>query len=340
MTTVLVTHSPSALANYYGARALAALRAVADVRLNPSEDEWTADTLAAAAQGCDIVVSYRLSGADAALFDRLPDLLAWSRCAVDIRNIDVAAASERGILVTRATPGFVASVAEWIVGAMIDLSRHISAAVIDYRSGVVPAARMGRELRGATLGIVGYGQIGRRLADLGLALGMRVLVNAPHARVDNPALQQVDFATLLAQADPVVCLAVADATTENLFDAAAFAAMRPGACFVNASRGNLVDEAALLAALDRGHLGGCALDVGREPDQMPSLALARHPRVIATPHVGGLTPQAIEHQAMDTVAQVTALVQGRMPIGAVNAEHARRLHSRWGGRGAAAEPLE
>ncbi|MEO7150929.1 MAG: NAD(P)-dependent oxidoreductase [Burkholderiaceae bacterium] len=340
MTTVLVTHNPSALANYYGPRALAALRAVADVRLNPSEADWTSDRLARAAQGCDIVVSYRITGADAALFDRLPDLLAWCRCAVDIRNIDVAAASARGILVTRATPGFVASVAEWIVGAMIDLSRHISAAVIDYRAGIVPAARMGRELRGATLGIVGYGQIGRRLADLGLALGMRVLVNDPHVRIDDPAMQQVDFVTLLAQADPVVCLAVANPATENLFDAAAFAAMRPGAMFVNASRGNLVDEAALLAALDRGQLSGCALDVGREPDQMPSLALARHPRVIATPHVGGLTPQAIEHQAMDTVAQVAELVRGRMPAGAVNAGQATRLQARWGGPVAAAEAHE
>ena len=328
MTTVLVTHSPTALANYYGERALAALRQLADVRLNPSEDDWTPETLARAAQGCDIVVSYRLSGADAQLFDRLPDLLGWCRCAVDIRNIDVAAASARGILVTRASPGFVASVAEWILGAMIDLSRHITASVIDYRSGRVPAARLGRELRGATLGIVGYGQIGRRLADLGLALGMRVLVNDPYARVTDPALQQVDFATLLAQADPVVCLAVANEATENLFGAAAFAAMRPGACFVNAARGNLVDEAALLAALEHGQLGGCALDVGREPDQMPSLALARHPRVIATPHVGGLTPQAIEHQAMDTVAQVTELVAGRIPVGAVNAEHASRLRAR------------
>jgi D-3-phosphoglycerate dehydrogenase len=115
--------------------------------------------------------------------------------------------------------------------------------------------------------------------------------------------------------------------------------MKPGAFFVIAARGNLVDEAALLAALDRGQLCGCALDVGRAGDQMPSPALARHARVIATPHVGGLTPQAIEHQAMETVAQVQALLSGRMPQGAVNPEHALRWRAaigRPGGFGAPA----
>ena len=95
-----------------------------------------------------------------------------------------------------------------------------------------------------------------------------------------------------------------------------------GAFFINASRGELVDDAALLAALDSGHLAGCALDVGRAPDQMPSPALARHPRVIATPHIGGLTLPAIEHQALETVAQTGATACRPMPRGAVNPEHA------------------
>jgi D-3-phosphoglycerate dehydrogenase len=105
-----------------------------------------------------------------------------------------------------------------------------------------------------------------------------------------------------------------------------FAMMKQGAFFINASRGNLVDEVALLQALDSGHLGGCALDVGRAPDQMPSPALARHPRVIATPHIGGLTPAAIEHQALETVDQVRDILAGRLPAkGAVNPAHASRL---------------
>jgi D-3-phosphoglycerate dehydrogenase len=333
---VFLTHGPAALAHYYGPRALAALEAVADVRRRHDDLPWTVDSLAAAARGCDVIVSDRSAEAGAALLSALPQLLAFCRCAVDIRNIDVAAASAQGILVTRASAGFMTSVAEWVVGVLIDLSRHISRAVGQYRAGEVPTVSMGRELRGATLGLVGYGQIGRSLADIALALGMRVLVHDPQVRPDNPALGAATFDELLAQADHVVCLAAATPATENLFGAAQFAAMKRDAFFINAARGNLVDEAALLDALDRGSIAGAALDVGRAPDQMPSPALARHARVIATPHIGGLTPAAIEHQSMETVAQVTALAQGRMPDGAVNPAQAARWQAWARARGAAA----
>jgi D-3-phosphoglycerate dehydrogenase / 2-oxoglutarate reductase len=321
---VFLTHSPAALANYYGDRALAALQAVADVRRLDGDVAWTAGFLAEAAHDCDIIVSDRRAEGGTDLFERLPRLFAFVRCAVDIRNVDVAAASGLGIVVTQASAGFMASVSEWIVGAMIDLSRGLSAAVASYRNGQAPSIAMGRELRGSTLGIIGYGQIGRYLGDVALALGMRVVACDPHAQVPESRVTQVGQRELLAQADYVVCLATATPETENLMDAAAFAAMRPTAYFVNASRGNLVDEAALLDALDRGRIAGCALDVGRALDQMPSPALARHPRVVATPHIGGLTPAAIEHQSMETVAQVTALAAGTVPAGAVNAAHAVR----------------
>ena len=321
---VFITHSPAALAHYYGPRALAALEAVAQVKRRHDDAAWTPQTLAAAAQGCDIIVSDRSAAASAELLTCLPSVIALCRCAVDIRNIDVAAASAHGILVTQASAGFMSSVAEWVLGVMIDLSRHISRAVLQYRAGAAVAVTMGSELRGATLGIVGYGQIGRCLADVALALGMRVLVHDPHVVVAQAALQQVGWDELLAQSDHVVCLATATPASENLFDAKAFAAMKPTAFFINASRGELVDEAALLLALDSGRITGCALDVGRANDQMPSPALARHPLVVATPHIGGLTLPAIEHQALETVQQVSAIVQGQVPQGAVNAAHAAR----------------
>ena len=96
--------------------------------------------------------------------------------------------------------------------------------------------------------------------------------------------------------------------------------MRKGAVFINVSRGNLIDEAALAAAIAAGTLAGAAIDVGRAPDQMPTPAIAALPGVIATPHIGGLTPPAIEAQALHTVEQVRALVSGRVPEGAVNTE--------------------
>jgi D-3-phosphoglycerate dehydrogenase / 2-oxoglutarate reductase len=104
-------------------------------------------------------------------------------------------------------------------------------------------------------------------------------------------------------------------------DARAFAAMKRDAVFLNLSRGNLVDEAALTTALVEGRIAGAAIDVGRAPDQMPTAAIAALPNVIATPHIGGLTQQAIDAQAFDTVAQVRDLVNGVTPHGAVNAEH-------------------
>ena len=175
---------------------------------------------------------------------------------------------------------------------MIDLARHISATVIDYRAGREPAARMGRQLAGATIGIIGFGVIGQYLAKLARVLGMTVLISDPHKSIDAPDLKQVTLDALLRQADFVVCLAVATPETENLMDAAAFALMRRDAYFLNLSRGNLVDEAALALALDERRIAGAAMDVGRAADQKPSLGLAGRSNVIATPHIAGLTQAA------------------------------------------------
>lgn len=325
MATIFLTHSDTALARYYGEKALAGLRQLADVRLNETGHELDGDELIQAAQGCEVIVSYRQSPGRAELFRRLPDLVAFCRCAVDIRNVDVATASAQGVLVTQAGPGFMASVSEWVIGVMIALSRQITVSAQAYQSGQVPVPSMGRELRGATLGVIGYGQISRYLCRLGLALGMRVTVTDPYVKVDDSAIAQLSLPELLAGADYLVCLAVATDETENLMDAQAFARMKPGAFFINASRGNLVDESALLQALDSGQLAGCAMDVGRAPDQLPTPELAGHPKVIATPHLGGLTPPAIEFQAMQTVAQVADILKGKAPDGAVNANQASRL---------------
>ena len=312
---ILLTHSPEARDLYYGPRALAGLRKVGDVVLNENAT-LEGEALVAAARDCDLIVSYRQSPAPAALFQRLPKLKAFLRCAIDIRNVDVAAASKAGVLVTQASAGFVTSVSEMVVGFLVDLSRGITRATADYRAGRVPRAAMGKELKASTLGVIGYGQIGKEVARIGRALGMRVLVHDPYKKV-----KQVPLAKLLAQSDYVVPLAVATAETENLIDAKALNTMKTGAFLINVSRGNLVDEAALEAALDAGRLAGCAMDVGRAPDQMPTPRLAARADVIATPHAAGLTLPAIEHQSMETVAQAAKIVKGRAPKGAVNPRH-------------------
>ena len=331
MATILLTHPPQVRENYYSDKALAALEASGEVRRNPRGRDLSTAELIDAARGCEIIVTHRHVTGDAELFAGLPGLVAFCRCAIDIRNVDIAAASEHGVLVTQASAGFIPATAEWVLGAMIDLGRRISLSTADYRAGKIPASVMGRQLQGATLGVIGYGQIGRYVCDLGIALGMRVLVADPYATVAHAALARVELAQLLAESDFVACLALATEETENLMNERAFAKMKPGAFFINASRGNLVDEAALLRVLDDGRIAGCALDVGRAGDQMPSPALARHPRVIATPHIGGLTQTAIEHQALETVAQLTSLLKGEMPVGAVNAAHGDRWR-RWRSR--------
>jgi D-3-phosphoglycerate dehydrogenase len=297
------------------------LQAIADVKLHDGDAALDAPGLVAAAQDADIIVVDRVTEGRGEIFPQLPKLRAMVRCAVDIRNIDVSAASAAGVLVTRASPGFVPAVAELALGFMVDLSRGVSRAAADYHAGRKPQVAMGRQLSGSRLGIIGYGSIGRYLAPLARALGMEVSVADPFAIPNDLAIQHVSLDELMAQADYVVCLAIANEQTENLIDAAALAKMQKHAFFINLSRGNLVDEAALAEALRENRVAGAAMDVGRAPDQMPSAALANLPNVIATPHVGGLTPQAIDHQALETVRQVAAIIKGETPVGAVNTEH-------------------
>jgi D-3-phosphoglycerate dehydrogenase len=316
---ILLTHSPEARDLYYGERALSELRKAGEVVLNPKDHSLEGEELIRAGADCDLIVSYRQSPAPAALFERLPKLVAFLRCAIDIRNVDVAAASKAGVLVTQASAGFVTSVSELVLGFLVDLSRGVSHARMEYRAGRVPRARTGRELKGSTVGVIGYGAIGREVVRICKALGMRVLVHDPYQQVEQVSLDQ-----LLSESDYVVPLAVATAETENLIGRDAFAKMKPGAYLVNVSRGNLVDEAALEAALDSGRLAGCAMDVGRAPDQMPTPRLAARADVIATPHTAGLTVPAIEHQSMETAAQAQEIVKGRVPKGAVNAQHWKR----------------
>jgi len=325
MIEVFLTHDSDALNNFYGEQALNALRELADVRMNDCDRLLDTLELIAQAKNAAIIVADVNTPAQAELFEDLPDLVAFLRCAVDVRTVDIDAASRNGVLVTNASPGFVNSVSELVLGLMVDLARGVTAAAASYHGGDVPPKHIGVQLHGSTIGILGYGAIGQFVAQLARAIGMTVLAADPHKTIDQPGIEQVTMDQLLIRSDFVVCLVVANDETENLMAANAFSRMKPSALFINVSRGNLVDEKALFAALTDGQIAGAALDVGRAPGQMPSLELAKLANVIATPHIGGLTPAATQSQAMETVEQVKALVAGRIPHNARNAASASRL---------------
>jgi D-3-phosphoglycerate dehydrogenase len=325
MAKLFLTHSQHSFSNYYGDKALAQLKTLGEVIQNEGAEEPNEQELIAAARDCDIIVSFRVPPITASVFEQLPKLAAVCRVAVDVRNIDIDAASRHGVLVTHASPGFGASVAEWVIGAMIDLSRNISITSAAYWSALPPPVRMGQELRGAILGVIGYGTIGQYLCRLGVAFGMNVKIYDPYTEVREDGMANVSFDELLTTADYVVCLAPATPETAKLINKQTFQKMKRSAFFINASRGELVDENDLLQALNDEIIAGCGLDVGSAGDQKPAPIIASHPRVVASPHIAGLTPQAAEHQAMDTVAQVRAILAGQTPAGALNAQHARRL---------------
>lgn len=325
---VFLTHNPEDLDAYYG-RALPQLEALADVVQNPFDRDVTTAELIEAAAGCHVIVAHRATAGEASVFEALPELVAFLRCAVDISTIDVDAASDCGVLIGHADKSFVASTAELALALLLDTARNVSASSIDYRNGTDPAQRPGRQLRNQTAGIIGYGAIGAYLAQLLVDVGMRVLVNDVRDVTVAEGMEVVGFDELLERSDAVFPLAPAGPSTTNMIDAAALARMRRRATLINVSRGELLDENAVVAALDSGQLGALGMDVGWAPDQRPSPELAARPNVVATPHLGGLTPENADAQAASSVEQVAAILAGQLPPRVVNGDQARRLRSYW-----------
>ena len=182
---LLLTHVPQARRQYYGARALARLQELVEVTLHEGDMPLDTAGVIAMARGVDFIIADRSTPVPAEVFASLPGLKVVMRSAIDIRNIDVAAASQAGVLVTHAEAGFVQSVVELTLGLLVDLSRGVSRAVADYQAGRMPEIKVGRQLGGSTVGIIGYGRISRALAPMLAALGMKVLVSDPYAQVDD-----------------------------------------------------------------------------------------------------------------------------------------------------------
>lgn len=245
---------------------------------------------------------------------------------VGLDGVDVPAATELGVWVARVpgdAGGNADSVAELAVLHLLALARRFDESRAALAEGRWAARPAGLSLLEATVLIVGLGAIGTAVARRLAPFGPRLLaVRGRPARGGPPEIADVAgpdrLPELLGQADAVICCAELHAGTAGLFGEAEFAAMKPGALFVNVARGGLVDEAALLAALDSGQVGGAGLDVfAREPAD-PDGPLPRHPRVLATPHVGWLTGLMFARTSEVFAASLRAWAAGERPRWAVN----------------------
>ncbi len=254
---------------------------------------------------------------------RAERLRVIARAGVGVDNIDVEAATRQGILVLNAPESSTTAAAEHTIALLLALARRIPQAHASLASGVWARERfVGTELSGKTLGIVGLGKIGSEVARRALAFGMRVLAYDPYVTDERARRLGVELGPwddVLRESDVLSLHAPLGTDTQALLGARELAAMKPGAFLVNCARGGLVDEAALLEALQNGRLGGAALDVFAQEPPPPEHPLLSHPHVVLTPHLGGSTLEAQRSIALDIAEQVLAALRGEPVHGAVNA---------------------
>ncbi|CAB3845603.1 hydroxyacid dehydrogenase [Achromobacter ruhlandii] len=304
------------ISEFMDAPAVDALRQRFDVRYAPELVERREALLQAAGQADALIVRNR-SQVDATLLAAAPRLRAVGRLGVGLDNIDLPGCAARGIQVVPATGANARAVAEYVIGTLLALLRGAYAASAEVAGGQWPrtALSQGLEAHGRTLGVVGFGGIGQLTARLAAGLGMRVAACDAALPADHPAWAEagatrLELDDLLAQADAVTLHVPLTAGTRHLLDAARIARMRPGAVLINTSRGGIVDEAALAAALRGGHLGGAALDVFEQEPLPAGGPLTGAPNLILTPHIAGLTREANTRVSDMVAAGVTIALTG------------------------------
>ena len=255
----------------------------------------TADELRRAVASCAGLLVRSQTEVTRAVIEAGTELRVIGRAGAGVDNIDVATATERGVLVMN-TPGANAqAAAELTVGLLFAVARHIPAADASVKAGRWERTRFrGTQLLGKTLGIVGIGNVGRLVARSAAALGMHVVAHDPYVAPDLAVEHRVSLVALdavLAHSDFITVHTPLTSTSRGLIGAGEIARMKRGVYLLNCSRGGVIDEQALLAALDEGRVAGAALDVfTAEPPR--GLAIARHPKVVATPHIGALSWEA------------------------------------------------
>lgn len=286
------------------------------------------DALAAIVPAYDALVVRSESRVTASVLDAGTRLRVIARAGVGVDNIDVEAASRRGVVVVNSPTGNIAAAAEHTVALLLALARHIPAANASLRAGGWERSRfVGTEIRGKTLGIVGLGKVGLEVAHRAGegGLGMRLLAADPYASPDiatKHGVALVSLDELLPQVDFLTVHTSLTAATRGLIGADELARLQPGARVVNCARGGVIEESALLDALNAGTLAGAALDVfTKEPPAKGSVAraLVEHPLVVATPHLGASTEEAQVNVALDVAEQIAEVLRGGTASAAVNA---------------------
>lgn len=244
----------------------------------------------------------------------LPRLKVVGRAGVGVDNIDVDEARARGVVVVNAPQAATQAVAELALGLMLALARRIPQADAAVRRGDWPkSAFLGEELAGKTLGLIGVGRIGAALASRAAPMGMRLLGYdplVPPEAIRRSGAEPADLDKVLAQSDYLSLHVPLTPETRHLIDDRALAKVKPGARLISTARGGVVDEQALVRALERGLLAGAALDVFADEPPRDS-PLLRDPRVVLTPHLGAQTVEAQARAALDVAEEVLAALAGR-----------------------------
>ena len=288
------------------------MQRVARVDVN---DKITGDELRAAIPGYDALIVSSRTKVTAPIIDAGARLRVIGRAGVGLDNIDTDAAKQRNIAVVNSVSGASVAVAEHTIGMMLALARFIPQSDASLKRGEWSKNKfMGVELSGKTLGVVGLGRIGSLVAQRANVFGMRVLAYDPYITPERASefgatlLESLD--EVLAQSDFISIHTPLMPTTRGLIDADEIAKMKQNTRLIFCARGGVVDENALLTALDSGRIAGAALDVfeTEPPGENP---LLKHPRVVVTPHLGAMTEEAQTKAAIDVAEQVVAVLEGK-----------------------------
>lgn len=301
------------------AAGLERLQAEATVVSTPGGD---AKTLHAAIADVDAVIVRSQTRIDRAAIAAASRLRVIARAGVGVDNIDLDTATRRGILVLTTPESSTVSAAEHTMAMLLASARDLPAAHAATVQGSWERERfLGTELYGKTMGIIGLGKIGSEVARRASAFGMRVIGFDPYVSADRAAKVGVELLSMdavLERSDFLTLHVPLSARTRHLLGRVQFAQMRPGVRIVNCARGGLIDEVALLAALEDGRVARAALDVFEQEPPRGS-PLLRHPRVVVTPHLGASTEEAQRGIGIEVAEQVLAALAGRPVKGAVNA---------------------